>query len=58
MTNATTQFEQSAPLVYMETTIPAGMTIGDYRRSRPRPTRWQRLKQLAGGVQVAAAQPA
>ena len=23
------------PLVYMETTIPAGMTIADYRRSRP-----------------------
>lgn len=59
MTNTTTRFEQSVPLVYVETTIPAGMTIGAYRRSRPAgPTRWQRLKQLAGGARVVAAQPA
>ena len=33
---------------YIETTIPAGVTMSEYRRARPRrPTRWQRLKQLA-----------
>jgi hypothetical protein len=26
---------EHAPLVYMEATIPPGMTIGEYRRSRP-----------------------
>jgi hypothetical protein len=40
----------------VESSLPAGITIGEYRRSRPRrPTRWERLKQLAGGAQVAAA---
>jgi hypothetical protein len=44
---------------YVETSLPPGMTIGEYRRSRPRrPTRWERLKRLAGGAQVAAARPA
>ena len=43
-------------LFYIETTIPAGVTAGAYRRSRPRrTTRWERLKQLAGGAQAAAA---
>jgi hypothetical protein len=42
-------------VLYIETSIPAGLTIAEYRRSRPRrPSRWQRLKQLAGGAQVAA----
>ena len=35
MTYATSDFELNAPLVYMETTIPAGMTITEYRVSRP-----------------------
>ena len=44
---------------YVESTLPPGMTIAEYRRSRPhRPTRWERLKRLAGGAQVAAARPA
>ena len=44
---------------YVESSLPPGMTIGEYRRSRPaRPTRWERLKRLAGGAQVAAARPA
>jgi hypothetical protein len=35
----TSQFE------YIETTIPAGMTIADYRASRRRPSdRWSRLR--------------
>jgi hypothetical protein len=41
---------------YIETSIPAGVTIADYRRSRPRrPSRWERLKRLAGGAQAATA---
>jgi len=44
------------PLEYLESTITAGMTLGEYRRSRPRRRgRWQRLKQLAGGPSVATA---
>jgi hypothetical protein len=43
-------------ILYIETTIPAGVTIDQYRRSRPRkPSRWERLKQLAGGAQAATA---
>jgi len=42
--SATSDFKLSAPLVYMETTIPAGMTIAVYRRSRPvRPSLRRRL---------------
>ena len=42
--------------MYIETTIPPGMTIAEYRRSRPRrPSRWQWLKRLAGGSQAATA---
>jgi hypothetical protein len=49
MTHQTTRVALDVPLVYMETSIPAGLTIGDYRRSRPRrPSRWERLKRLAG----------
>lgn len=45
MTYATTEFELDVPLVYMETTIPAGMTIAAYQRSRPaRPSALKRLK--------------
>lgn len=35
---------QSTPFMYIETSIPAGVTIDEFRRSRPKPlTRWQRL---------------
>ena len=41
---------------YVETSIRPGLTIDQYRRSRPpRPGRWERLKQLAGGAQAATA---
>jgi hypothetical protein len=46
VTHATIQLD--IPLVYMETSIPENMTISEYVRSRPRPTRWQRLKRFAG----------
>ena len=44
-------------ILYIETSIPAGITIDQYRRSRPRrrASRWERLKQLAGGAQAATA---
>jgi hypothetical protein len=35
MTYATSDFELASPLVYMEATIPVGMTITEYRVSRP-----------------------
>ena len=41
---------------YIETSILPGLTIAEYRRARPRrPSRWERLKQLAGGAQAATA---
>ena len=41
---------------YIETSIRAGLTVDQYRRSRPRrPSRWERLKSLAGGAQPATA---
>jgi hypothetical protein len=41
---------------YIETSIRPGVTIDQYRRSRPRrPNRWERLKRLAGGAQAATA---
>ena len=50
-----TQVLQSQ-VVYMETSIRPGLTIDQYRRSRPRrPSRWERLKHLAGGAQAATA---
>jgi hypothetical protein len=43
-------------VLYLESDIPAGLTIDEYRRSRPRrPSRWERIKQLAGGAQPATA---
>jgi hypothetical protein len=31
--------------------VPSGMTIGEYRRSRPRRvSRWERMRRLAGGT--------
>ena len=42
--------------LYLESDIPSGVTIDEYRRSRPRRTnRWERLKRLAGGAQAASA---
>ena len=43
-------------VLYVETSIQPGLTIDQYRRSRPRrPSRWERLKALAGGAQAATA---
>jgi hypothetical protein len=45
MAHTTSHFELSVPLVYIETTIPSGMTIDEYRRSRPqRRSRWLGLR--------------
>ena len=46
----TTEFHLSVPLVYIETAIPAGMTIAEYRASRPRrrPKRFASLRRIAG----------
>jgi len=49
-----TQVLQSQVL-YVESTIRPGLTIDQYRRSRRRPSRWERLKNLAGGAQPAIA---
>jgi hypothetical protein len=35
MTRTSAGFELDIPLAYIESTIPAGVTIADYRRSRP-----------------------
>jgi hypothetical protein len=41
----------TVPLDYIESTIPADMTLREYRRSLPRSaSRWRRLKQLAGAA--------
>ena len=46
----------NSQVLYIESSIRPGLTIGEYRRSRPRrPNRWERLKQLAGGAQAAPA---
>ena len=38
----------NSQVLYIESSIRPGFTIGEYRRSRPpRPSRWERLKQLA-----------
>jgi hypothetical protein len=51
-----TQVLQNSQVLYMESSISPGLTIDQYRRSRPRrPSRWERLKQLAGGAQAATA---
>jgi len=44
MTSATNSFHLPIPFAYVETTIPSGMTIAEYRASRPpRPGRLARL---------------
>jgi hypothetical protein len=36
-------------LFYLESSLPPGLTLDQYRRARPRrSTRWKRLKRLAG----------
>jgi hypothetical protein len=46
----------NSQVLYIESSIRPGLTIGEYRRTRPRrPNRWERLKQLAGGAQAATA---
>jgi hypothetical protein len=46
----------NSQVLYIETSIRPGLTIDQYRRSRPRrPSRWQRFKQLGGGAQAATA---
>ena len=46
----------NSQVLYIETSIRPGLTIDQYRRSRPqRPSRWERLKNLAGGAQPATA---
>jgi hypothetical protein len=46
----------NSQVLYIETSIRPGLTLGEYRRSRPRrASRWERLKQLAGGAQAATA---
>jgi hypothetical protein len=41
---------------YVETSVPAGLTLNEYRRGRPRrSTRWGRLKRLAGAGTAPAA---
>ena len=50
------QVLENSQVLYIEASIRPGLTIDEYRRSRPRrPTRWERLKQLAGGAQAATA---
>jgi hypothetical protein len=44
MSAPTSQFELPTQFAYIETSLPAGMTIDEYRRSRPRrPSWWRRL---------------
>ena len=41
----------TVPFDYIETTIPADMTLREYRRALPRSaSRWRRLKELAGAA--------
>ena len=50
MKQTTSQVELTIPVAYIEATIPAGMTIADYRRARPqRSSWWRRLRGGASG---------
>ena len=42
MTRTAANFELPIPFEYVESTIPPGMTIDEYRRSRPRKRSWWR----------------
>jgi hypothetical protein len=49
MTRTAAASEPFVAFQYIETTLSEGITIDEYRHGRPhRPTRWQRLKHLAG----------
>ena len=48
--------DQPDHLFYLESSVAPGLTLNEYRRGRRRPTRWDRLKQLAGGAQGGTAQ--
>jgi hypothetical protein len=49
MMQTTSQFKLPIQLDYVETTIPPGMAIAEYRRSRaPRRPRWRRLRRARG----------
>jgi hypothetical protein len=41
-----TRLELDIPVAYIETTIPPGMTILEYRRSRPARGSWRRRVRL------------
>jgi hypothetical protein len=48
-TNTETANGGGADVFYLESSLPDGITIDEYRRHRPRrPRRWQQLKALAG----------
>jgi hypothetical protein len=45
-----------AGVFYIESSLPPGLTLDEYRRARPRrATRWGRLKRLAGAGAAPAA---
>jgi hypothetical protein len=55
MPGTTSQVRANVPLAYIETTIPSGSTIGEYRCSRPqRRSRWHWLRHLSGRRRWAA----
>jgi hypothetical protein len=55
MRNTQQRILLSDDVFYLESSLPAGMTISEYKRSRPRrPTGWERLKVLAGWAAVGA----
>jgi hypothetical protein len=57
VTYLTPEYEPGVDFQYLETSIPAGVTISEYRRARPRqPTRWQRLKRLVAASTSPTAQ--
>jgi hypothetical protein len=44
---------------YVESSVPPGLTLSEYRRGRARrSSRWERLKRLGGGVSAPAGAPA
>jgi hypothetical protein len=51
-----TQTATAGDLFYIESDLPAGVTITEYRRARPRRrSHWKRFKDLAGRGGAAAA---
>jgi hypothetical protein len=59
MTHTTPELTLGHAFQYLETSIPAGVTISEYRRARPgRATRWERLKHLAASSTASSASEA